>query len=214
MITLKTLVSLAASFVASPMTKSKKTVTTPELASRGRQLVIIGVSISIMILATGSLWVAGAGIAQKIRLAHMVHQIDAILYVARQATEVNRHALDNGREDLLDTLSRLGQIQPTGEQDGIKTLTNPWDGTVRAYTVADDKIRIETTLPTAACQRIAQMFNQPDDMPDVQNLDIEISPHIWVPIYHANQPAAYDDTTIAGYCHTAPTMNLGMVIRL
>jgi hypothetical protein len=128
-------------------------------AAKKENSFIIVIAILIAALVGASLWVSVKALTEKVRFSRELQQIIEIVANADDAAA--NHRLDeNGQEDLLALLMRLGRIEPTGEREGFKTLTNPWGGEVVASTMPGGHIRIETMMPPLKCRRIIDLFDQ------------------------------------------------------
>ena len=192
----------------------RKPAVSPRVYSHGKQFASSILALIVLGAVAGSFWLAFAGLMQKMRLTHMVQQVDGILLATHRALDVNKHVMETGTTDLLDVLSRLGQIERVSDDKDTRILTNPWGLPTRARSLPNNLIRIETTLPTAACQRIAQMFNKPEDMPNVQRIDLKVSGASWMLLFARSQGISANDEAIASYCDQAPVTDLALTLHV
>ena len=136
----------------------------------------------IAVIVASSLWIAATALMEKIRLSHELQQILDINVTWHDAY-LSRHQDTQTPEDLIAGLERLGRIQSTGEQDGIKTLTNPWGGKVTAAALPGGRIHIETIVPAFSCQRVIDLFDENLKDVGLEQIDVLDARKAWQPVY-------------------------------
>lgn len=100
---------------------------------------------------------------QATHVAGKVDQgVEQIKFVARVARNFAEAQADFGLrpgEDMLATLTRLGQMQAeiTAPTQRAR-LTNLWDGALRASITTPSIMRIETQVPASECRHISAVF--------------------------------------------------------
>ena len=175
------------------------------------------ISVLVIGVITAGLWVAVSAVIEKMRLSTGLRHIIEIVDTAR-IVAVDDRALGQNREDLLAVLERFGRIAPTGEANGLKTLTNPWDNAVVGLVIPPNHVRIETAVPVHVCRRMIGLFSQDTDALGVEEIDIGEVTGSWRPLYmrgsrgvSATMP---DETTIASGCGAGPQTQVALIFGL
>jgi hypothetical protein len=164
-------------------------------------LFAIVTAVLIAVLVGGSLWISINGLIEKVRLSHQLQQVIDIVSMAHDSALAGR--LDpNNQEDLLAALGRLGNLTPTGEINGIKTLSNPWGGIVAASTVAGGKFfRLETVAPADKCRRLIDLFDQNRGALNLEQIETKDREGNWQYIYAENGNTKPGNTKLAANCN-------------
>ena len=158
-----------------------------------------GTAIFIAIVVGGSLWISVNGLIEKVHLSRELQQIVDIVAAAKDAA-LARRLDENNSEDLLAALGHFGSLTPTGEINGVKTLSNPWGGTVAASTIPGGRqFRLETVAPASKCRRLLDLFVQNQAVLGIQQITVKDREANWQPLYAENavgQPAESQLTAI------------------
>jgi hypothetical protein len=166
---------------------------------------MIVVPASLIILA--ALGLSGAAVIENLRFIGAESQILDLLSKVRTVANGQKGFATNAGEDIWDAMERAGQTFPTHY--------NPWQGEIRAVTVPNSGMRIETDLPTRDCRRLALYFlgRQPGE---VGLLSIQAEPYpaeSWGQIYPI-AAAHKNDSVVESACGRATYARIALVFRL
>lgn len=183
-----------------------------------RGLLVTVVSILVVALIGASLWVSIGAITQKIKVSKEISQIIDLVDVTRRYANLDRTLGMTAHDDVLGRLSNAGQIQVSGNNgDGLKTLANPWGGTVVAYVVNTNLFRIETVVPSRACVRIISLLSPNLQSMGVKQIDAKGVDEAWRAIYvektQTAQNKLVNDQIVAG-CRTKQFVILDFTFSL
>jgi hypothetical protein len=137
-----------------------------------RSLLVLVVSISVTVLIVVSLWVSVSAIVEKVKISRGMSQIIDVVDLSRRVAGAEHSFGSAGPEDILVRLARLQQIQIVGDNSqGLRTLVNPWGGTLVATTLPDNLFRVETVVPSRVCMRIIDLLLQNRNPLGVRQID-------------------------------------------
>jgi hypothetical protein len=175
-------------------------------------VLLSGIVIGLIIMG---LFVSASAVAEKVRMSHGYGAILDIVDKARHTAASDRQLGNNGRQDLLATLERLGQIITAGESDGIRILRNPWGGIVVALAMPDNAIRIETIVPTHVCQRfISFLFDQDPQALGLRAIEVKPLDGPWRQTYVDGSQVRATDPEIAASCGGSKQADVALLFTL
>ena len=176
--------------------QNKKSIFTPLLTLFVAMIAIGGFSLSAM------------AIVEDLRFAKATDRVLWMVGLVRTVVGQLPNFAQNPGEDLWKDLVGVGQIPAsTGH-------TNPWQGDMRASTVAGSQMRIENDLPTRDCRRMALYFlaHQPSELGltsiEAQTFDSAV----WAQIYPL--PTESYSHTVENACGRATFARLALVFRV
>lgn len=199
---------------------SKKTARTEKkIHRRGvsfwRGLLVMVVSIFVTILIVLSLWVSIGAIIQKIKISHGISQIIDIVDMSRRYASLERDIGATGREDILDRIERNGLIEASGRvSDGLKTVVNPWGGTLAAFTIPGNFFRLETVVPSRTCVRIIDLLTENTRSLGLKQIDAKGIDESWRQIYSEKNQSKLGSAEISAGCRSDQLVILDLTFTL
>lgn len=171
-----------------------------------RGLLVLVVSIIVAALIVVSVWATIGAMTQKTKVSNEITQVIDLVDVTRRYANVERGFGQSGREDVVAKMASTGQVQVSNnESGGLKTLANPWGGTLVAYTVPPGFFRIETVVPSRACVRIINLLTPNIQSLGIKQVDAKGVDESWRQIYldkGANVPFKLANEQIAAGCRS------------
>jgi hypothetical protein len=106
----------------------------------------------VAVIVLGAFAMSGAAIFENLRFVRAADQILELVSMVRSMASQEKGFAQNPGEDIWSDLIGAGQIEQSASH------LNPWQGWVRAVTVTNMAMRIESDLPTHDCSRLALYF--------------------------------------------------------
>lgn len=183
--------------------------------SFARKLLILVMAMLVAALVAFGVWVTVSAIVQKGKVSRGAEQIYDIVELSRRIATNDRTLGANPRDDLLGRLAAAGQIQTqnnTGQ--GLRFLTNPWEGTMVAYTMSGFQFKIETVLPSRACVRIIELMGQNVNSLGLKQVDVKGVDESWRQIYSDKTRNNLGSEEIAAGCRSDQMVMLDLTFTL
>jgi hypothetical protein len=201
-------------FLPAKVSSVRPEKSSPRPITLGRRMLVYVTSVIVACLVAGSLWVSIGAIVEKIKLAHGVAEIIDIVDLTRRMAAAEHDFGTAPHEDLLKHLARLKQIEVTGESDGLKTVLNPWEGALTAMTISDNLFRLETVVPSLACERIIALLTKNIGALELRQIDAKAGSESLRQIYteHNAHKLGMDD--IAAGCRSTQPVMLALTFTL
>jgi hypothetical protein len=201
---------LAAKFSAASNVKS--------LRRRGisfwRSMAIFIVSVIVVVLVMLSLWVSIGAIIEKVKISRGMSQVIDVVDMSRRVATAE-HDFGSIREDILVRLARMKQIQAAGDDtNGLRTLVNPWGGTLTAVTVPINLFRVETVVPSRVCKRMINLLTENPNSLGIKQIDAKGSDEALRQIYSEAMRDNLTRDEISAGCHSDQLVILDLTFTL
>ncbi len=148
-----------------------------------RKLVILVVAVVVVALVAASLGITTMAFVERIKIGRGTSQMIDIVDLSRRVPEFDHDVGKNGRDDLLLRLDRVQQLKATGEQDGLKTVSNPWDGSIVSFTTDANIFRVETEVPSLICTRMIDLMTKNVGSLGLQQINVRGKNEAWRQIF-------------------------------
>ncbi len=184
-------------------------------APRKREsLLVLCVSGVVVGVILAGLWISATAIIEKVRLANGLRQIIDVVSVAREAAAFDSALGASGREDMMLALQKLGRFTPDGEIDGVKTARNPWGGILTALALPGGIMRVQTIVPTHACQRVIDVFGQNPQALGLRQIEVKGWQESWRQVYVEGSRGKVSEEEIAAGCSNTVQANVALTFSL
>lgn len=180
-----------------------------------RSLAIFIVSVIVVVLVMLSLWVSIGAIIEKVKISSGMSQVIDVVDMSRSAAAAEHSFGTAGREDILVRLVRMKQIQAAGDDNnGLRTLVNPWGGTLTAVTVSGNLFRVETVVPSRVCKRMISLLTENTNSLGIRQIDAKGSDEALRQIYSAAMRDNLTKDEISAGCHSDQLVILDLTFIL
>jgi len=176
-------------------------------SQNNRSLLHILIAIPVTLIIAGAVALSIAAVFENLRFVKATGQILEVVGSVRSVIAEQKTFAQNPGEDIWFDLERVGRIPSSGSHP------NPWGGEVRAVSVANVAMRVESDLPTHDCRRMAAYFlNQSPELGLLAMEAQDTGSTVWSPIYPPPEGAHGHIEETA--CGTTLNSHLAMVFRI
>jgi len=204
---------MAGSRFSKPIAGRLAKFATPQMTS-ARSVLLVVVAGIVAVLIGVSLWISLGAIAQKTRMSMGVHQIIDIVDNARQIADTDHSFGVVIRDDVVLRLSQTNRIDITGESEGFKAATNPWNGTLTAFISGAGLLRIEDSVSSQICVRVLGLLGKDVRSLGLQQIDVKSQHEAWRQIYTDTSNGTLGRAEINAGCRSGEFVNLALTFRL
>ncbi|MDX2028394.1 MAG: hypothetical protein SFW62_07140 [Alphaproteobacteria bacterium] len=170
------------------------------------------VLVPVAAIILGALVIAGTAMLENVRFARATEQILGLTAIAHDFAKRDRNFATQPGEDLLKSLSNAGRVQ--GVIDGKPALlANPWRMPVKMSAMLASVMRLETTVPTRDCRRLAMFLVKNGVALDVRALEAHSNNTTWQRFYDRTKDVV-DEKAIDAACGRSDEAVLAVVFFL
>lgn len=181
------------------------------LPSSGLGFILIALPVTAVLAA--AIWLAASAAYENVRFAQTAEQLLSLVALARDSASKDPNFGRQPGENLIASLIRRGQLAAPG--DGAQqTLTNDWQGEVRAETSQPFLMRLETELPARDCRRLALFLSNDLKALALQKMEAREGNGFWRLFYDVDGGQGFSQPAAAVACGQGEQVTLALTLRL